>query len=178
LILDGDQIGHELFNNTTVQQEIRTRFGDAVFNASGNIDRPALGRLVFGPSAKHQQACDDLESILHPRIRQQFKEEIQTANELGSYEAIVMDAAVLLEAGWQTLCTAVIFVDTAAEIRQQRVVENRGWTKDELQRRESNQLSIHEKKRLSQFTIDNSGTLAAAAASLNDILDRILNSTS
>jgi len=178
LILDGDRVAHELLKNTTVQQEIRSRFGDAVFNDSGVVDRPALGRLVFGSTPQHQSALEDLESILHPRIREEFQKHIQSANELQEHEAIVLDAALLLEAGWQTLCTAVIFVDTPAEIRQRRVVENRGWAKDELGRRESNQLSIHEKKKLSQFTIDNSGSLEAATASLNDILDQILDTTS
>lgn len=178
LILDGDRVGHQLFEDPAILKEIHKRFGDDVIDAdSDTVNRKALARLVFGESSEHHQALADLESILHPRIRSEFQARIHKANQGKKHEAVILDAALLLEAGWQTLCTTVVFIDTPLDVRQQRVVDNRGWSVDELQRRESNQLSIEQKKKLSNHTIDNSGTLDAAAASLNEILNLVLNSS-
>ena len=177
LILDGDQVGHEQFNNTSVQQEIRKRFGDDAFDESENVSRRNLGRMVFGSTDQHARARRDLEAILHPGIRSQFLSEIEKANQTDQFEAVILDAALLLEAGWQELCQAVVFIDTPYDIRRQRVMQNRGWVDGELEKRESNQLSIEEKKSRSDYTIDNSGTLDEASQSLDKILSRIVSNT-
>ena len=175
LILDGDRVGHDLFQDKIVLKQIHKHFGDNVVDIdSGVVNRKALATRVFGQSPEHRDSLENLEAILHPRIRSEFEKQILNANQAQQHEAIILDAALLLEAGWQNLCSAVVFVDTPFEIRQQRVIDNRGWTEDELTRRESNQLSIEQKKQLSSHIIDNSGSLEAASVSLNAILDQVL----
>ena len=86
----------------------------------GQIDRRALGRIVFGPRTEQQTALRDLERIVHPKIRQTFIERIAQAAEAGKAMAL-LDAAVLFEAGWNDLCHSVVFIQVPREERIARV---------------------------------------------------------
>ena len=89
-------------------------------------------------------------------------------------DAVIWDAALLLEAGWAEQCNALIFIDTPLSLRQSRVETNRGWTPDEHRRREAAQLSIDAKKERADFVIDNSGSLEAAVRQMETALELIV----
>jgi dephospho-CoA kinase len=76
-----------------------------------------------------------------------------------SVPAIVLDAALLIEAGWSGLCTAIAFIDCPRDERLRRA-QIRGWTEEDFTRREAAQLPIEEKRRRASHVIDNSGSLA------------------
>ncbi|HEX6984132.1 MAG TPA: dephospho-CoA kinase, partial [Planctomycetaceae bacterium] len=71
-VVDGDAAGHRALAGAGVRARLRDRFGDGVFTAAGTVDRSALARLVFGPTAEHAAAKADLEAITHPVIRGEF----------------------------------------------------------------------------------------------------------
>ena len=146
-----------------VKDGIRRDFGDSVF-AESEINRKSLSRLVFGSQLHHQQALIKLEKIVHPEIRRQVEKKLTEVSE--ETEVVVLDAAVMLEAGWNDLCDTIVFVDTPFETRLKRVEENRGWTADELRLRESSQVSLDDKQEVSEFVIDNSGSLENAIGQL------------
>jgi dephospho-CoA kinase len=68
----------------------------------------------------------------------------------------VLDAPLLLEAGWDELCGALVFVDAPRPLRRQRAL-TRGWTEEQFESREAAQLSVDEKRRRADFAIDNGG---------------------
>jgi dephospho-CoA kinase len=72
--------------------------------------------------------------------------------------AVVLDAALLVEAGWSKLCDKIVFVDAERVQRLQRACQ-RGWTPDGFNARESAQLSVEEKRKLADGVIDNSGSI-------------------
>jgi dephospho-CoA kinase len=72
--------------------------------------------------------------------------------------AAVLDAALMIEAGWDQLCDHLVFVEASREQRLQRALE-RGWTESEFQRREATQLPLDVKRARADSIIDNSGTL-------------------
>lgn len=173
LIIDGDVVGHRVLQEKEVQFWLRSRFGDAVFDREGNVDRKALGRKVFGTTPDLVAARVDLESTVHPRIRKEMSRQIVTARSSGNIEAILLDAAVLLEAGWDDLCDAVVFVDAPEECRHERIVRNRGWTEEDLDRREASQLSLEAKRAKADFQIDNSGDFSVAGNELEQIVAEV-----
>jgi dephospho-CoA kinase len=71
---------------------------------------------------------------------------------------VVLDVPLLFKVGWDRCCDQVWCVDADPAVRLQRAAE-RGWNEGELHRRESNQLKIEEKRRLSNVVIENNGTL-------------------
>lgn len=175
--ISGDEAGHRALKLAHVREQIRQRFGDSVFDENGEVVRPALGRVVFGPTPDHQQARRDLEAIVHPEIRHILESQIAEARATAGVRAILLDAAVLLESGWRDVCDFVVFVDTPADVRVRRVKEGRGWSEENLRKRELSQWPLDRKRAASDHVVDNSGSLDEAARQLNQVLDTILLQT-
>ena len=133
------------------------------------IDRSALARQVFGDHREQVAARHDLEQIVHPEIGRRITVEVALATANGR-AAVLLDAAVLLEAGWRQLCDLVVFVDTPDSIRLTRVQNNRNWTEDELRRREASQWSLDRKRQEADFVITNDRDLEYAGRQLLEML--------
>lgn len=171
VIIDGDVAGHRALEQPRVREQIRRRFGNQVFDSQENIRRDRLAEMVFGQDEEHRQARHDLEQIVHPVIRGDLQQQVAAARSNPAVDVVLLDAAVLLEAGWNGICDAVVFVDTPIEQRQSRVA-SRGWTPADLKRREDSQLSLAEKRGAADFVIDNSGSLSGAGRQLLEILNQ------
>jgi dephospho-CoA kinase len=174
VILDGDAAGHRVLAEPAVQRQLEDRFGNGVIHQDGTINRRAVAQLVFGTDPVHQQARADLESIVHPRIHHHLEVELAAARSDPATEAVLLDAAVLLEAGWRPLCDAVVFVDTPLEQRLERVSRTRGWTGEQLASRESSQLSLERKRTEADYVVDNSRGLDQAASQLEHVLQQVI----
>jgi dephospho-CoA kinase len=168
-LVSGDEIGHEVLTESAVRDAIRKRFGEPVFNADGQINRKTLGQVVFGSSREHQSARVDLERIVHPKIRETIAGKIANSAAAGK-RAVLLDAAILFEAGWNDLCHAVVFIDVPRDERIARLRETRGWDEGETERRESSQASLELKRSRSQFVVDNSRSVEAAGRQLEELL--------
>ncbi|MCD4824447.1 MAG: dephospho-CoA kinase [Phycisphaerae bacterium] len=150
-IIDADAIGHALLRNEKVRHRIRRRWGDEVFTTAGEVNRTALGEIVFAKPAERQA----LEDILHPEMRAEIIKRIALAETEG-FVAVAVDAAVLFEAGWDDLCSHTVFVDAPLEQRLDRVRASRGWDSQKLQIRQSAQISLDKKAQLCCYTLVNS----------------------
>ena len=170
-IVDGDIAGHRALERPEVKQSIQRRFGNEIFDTQHNIRRDRLAQLVFGHDEQHHRAKRDLEAIVHPVIRGDLQEQVAIARASGDVQVILLDAAVLLEAGWRDICQAIVFVDTPIRQRQSRVA-GRGWTSADLKRREESQLSLEEKREAADFVINNSGSLESAGRQFLEILNQ------
>jgi dephospho-CoA kinase len=154
--LDADRAGHEVLADTEVKQAVRDKWGNSVFHADGQVDRAAVAKLVFAPPPEGPENLAFLESVTHPRIGERLRRQASQLAEQGGHGVIVLDAAVLLKAGWDQFCDRLVFVDAPLEIRLQRAAR-RGWNEAELHRREAAQVPVEEKRRRADFVIDNSG---------------------
>jgi dephospho-CoA kinase len=105
-VINADALGHEALQ--TFSDAIVKRFGPEVLE-EGRTSRPKLGRIVFADAGQRQA----LEAILHPAIRRRAEERIATSQA----KLVVLDAALLLEADWHTICWCVIMVDAPRETR-------------------------------------------------------------
>lgn len=171
-IIDADRVGHEVLTLPTVKDRIRATFGKDVFDAS-NIDRRALAARVFGDSPQQIQSLAQLNQIVHPEIRRQLAAQIDSTD--ASVQLIVLDAAVMLEAGWSDLCHAVVFVEVPFGSRLARVEVQRGWDEDELRRREASQFSLDEKRQACDFTVQNDRDVESAATQVANWLEAQLS---
>lgn len=171
-IVEGDSVGHQVLTEPEVKKSLRQIFGEVVFTAGGEIDRRQMSRLVFGSSPEQTTAREKLEQIVHPRIKSELTRQIELARATPGLEAIVLDAAVMLETGWRELCDAVVFVEVSFEQRLKRVFENRGWSREQLQQRELSQWPLDQKRQASTDMVDNSGDPQIAVKQLEQILQR------
>jgi len=164
-VVDADRLGHEALRASDVKASLRQAFGEDIFDAQGEVQRGALARRVFGETEAHRAARYTLEQIVHPEIERRIVDEIRRATD-ADCEAVLLDAAVLLEAGWQRRCNAVAFIETPDDVRLERVGQRSGWTAEELHRREASQLSLSDKRKQSDAVVSNAGELADAGKQL------------
>ena len=169
-VMDGDVLGHRAYEpNTPAFAQITETFGSEVVGANGQIDRKALGGKVFG----NPNALKQLTDILYPEIRRMFGEWIETTQADNPNALLVMDAAVLLEAGWEDLAdeTWVIIVDPNTAVS--RAVARDGLDEAAVSKRIASQLSNDERSARADVVIDNTGNEAALIARLEVELKRI-----
>ena len=165
VVIDADAVGHETLRRPEVAAQVGARFGSGVLDAEGAVDRRALGRLVFAdPCARR-----DLEALVHPPMFEAFERAIADAVR-GEARFVVLDAAILLETGWDRACDLVVFVDAPRPMRLERVGASRGWTDEQLRARESAQWTGERKKSRSDYVLLNDGS----PSRLDQEVDRLL----
>ncbi len=157
VVLDADRAGHDVLREPEVIDLLRQRWGDRILDSEGQISRRAVARIVFAPSGQADKQF--LEQITHPRIEQRLQQELAAARTSPQPpRVVVIDAALLFEAGWDKLCDKILFVDAPRDARLERAVR-RGWSADQFAAREAAQLPLEEKGARSQVLIRNVRTL-------------------
>jgi dephospho-CoA kinase len=166
-LLDADRTGHAvLAEDPAVQRELHKRWGDAVFAADGSVDRSAIAGRVFAAGGTAELDRRFLEELLHKRIRRRLlQKKDQFAGE--GRPAVVLDAPVLLEAGWGPMCDILLMVDVPREIRLERALQ-RGWSEAEFDRREAAQWPVDDKRREAHFVLSNDGSEDELRAAVRD----------
>lgn len=165
-VIDCDRLGHEVLDLPNIKLQLRNTFGNQIFRDDGRIERSTLGQLVFGTDSTAKKRRQQLEEIVHPEIQQQVMSEIQQARRQNQTEAILLDAAVLLESNWQPATDAVAFIDASADVRLARVRNTRNWTQNEWARREASQWPLEKKKEAADVVIPNNNDVQHAAQQL------------
>ena len=166
--LRADEVGHQVLREPAVRQILGERWGETILDSHGQIDRAAVARLVFSHSPTGARERRFLEQVTHPRISQQLQSQLQVWREQGDVPVVLLDAALLLEAGWDRWCQALVFVESTWEQRVSRVAQ-RGWTADQLRAREAVQLSLDEKRARATHQLDNTGTPADTITQVQQI---------
>ena len=165
LVCDSDALAREALNHPSIRAEILSWWGDRVRAPDGAIDRAKLGELVFSSLGDRKR----LESLVHPWI-ERHREQLFASPPPGT-RALVIDAPLLLEAGLGAVCHRVIFVDSPLELRLERVRANRGWSAEELARREAAQWPLDQKRACAHHVVSNEGDPASLRAQVRAVLD-------
>ena len=155
--LNADLIARSVLEQSDVQRQLVDHFGIEITDSRGQIDRSKLAGRVFGDDETSRAGLEYLEGLVHPRTRLQITEQLKAAANQ-KVEIVVLDVPLMFKSGWDRSCDEIWCIDANRDIRNERV-QQRGWTAEELQRREANQLDIQEKKRLSSVVVNNNGSL-------------------
>lgn len=171
-VIDSDKVAHDLLRRADVVATLVLWWGERVRSRDGTADRRAVGNIVFGSPKELKR----LEDLLYPRIAQHRDARVRELMAKPDVVAVAIDAPKLVEAGVDRLCDAVIFVDAPLEMRIQRVAESRGWTSEEVQRRENLQIPLDRKRALAEYTIDNHSTIEHLRKEVERVLALIMTS--
>ncbi|MBP90924.1 MAG: dephospho-CoA kinase [Planctomycetaceae bacterium] len=155
-ILNADQVGHEVLREAEVIKALRERWRDDVIDREGQINRAAVAKIVFASPPDGPEQLAFLEQITHPRIGLRLSQQIEELSRRET-EVVVLDAPVMLKAGWDQFCDHILFVETEQSIRRERA-RRRGWIDEAFAAREDAQKSLEKKRSVSGYVIDNSGT--------------------
>jgi dephospho-CoA kinase len=159
-VIDADQVGHEAYVPGTVGfARVVEAFGDSVVGADGAIDRKQLGSIVFADPA----ALARLNAIVHPLIHGLVGARLQAAGAAGT-GPVVVEAALLVEAGWDALVDEVWVVVARREVIEARLMSQRGMEPAAIAARMRAQLGDAERTARADVVIDNSGSREALRA--------------
>ena len=131
-LISGDALGHEALRQPDVKDKVVQRWGRELLDGQGEIQRRRLGQKVFAERAELRA----LEALVFPWIGRRLEVEIAKARREPALRLIVVDAAVMMEAGWDKNCDRVIFVDAPRAVRLERLRDKRGWSTREILDRE------------------------------------------
>jgi len=157
ILIDLDAIAREVvMPGQPTLARIAERFGQAVLQEDGALDRKKLGSIVFA-DAEQRKA---LEAIIHPAIRAVMKERMAYHERENPDRLIVVDVPLLFESGLQSYFEEIMVVYVSRESQLRRLIERDDLTAEEAARRLAAQMAIDDKKSLADIVIDNSGSLA------------------
>jgi len=155
-LLDADKAGHDVLRMPEVIQAVRQRFGAGVLTEDGQLNRTAVGRIVFAAGDRGLQDRKYLEQLTHPRIGRLLKVQEEEFAADGA-PAVVLDVPLLLESSWGDSCDRIVYVEAPYGVRLGRAKE-RGWSEADFAAREAAQESLDAKRRRADVVIDNSGS--------------------
>ena len=169
-VIDADILGHHAYlKGSQAFHAVVATFGEDIIGEDGEIDRRALGGKVFGDTDKLKSLTD----IVWPAIRTLAEDKIQEIQAAEPARVIVLEAAVLLEAGWQTLVDQIWATVVDPEIAVARASARDGLEPQAVQARIDAQLSNAERTAAASQIIDNSGTEDALERQLETLWSQI-----
>lgn len=152
VVIDADQLARQVVAaGTPGLAAVVEEFGPGVLTEDGELDRPAVAKIVFADDAARRR----LEAIVHPLV---FEEVARLEAEAPDGAVVVHDIPLLAESGRAESFDAVIVVDTPAELQVARMVEDRGWSREEAESRMAAQASPEDRRAIASYVIENGGT--------------------
>ena len=169
VIIDADKVGHEVFKpDSEAWREVVAAFGKQIITANGAIDREKLGEIVFSNS----EARARLNQIMHPRMYNLVKTRLDEYRRQGA-GIVVLEAPLLLEAGWTSLVDEV-WVTTASEATMlKRLRERTGLSEKESLARIRSQLPAEKRVKHADAVIDTDCSLEELKARVKELWEEL-----
>ncbi|MEP6817110.1 MAG: dephospho-CoA kinase [Marmoricola sp.] len=168
VVIDGDVLAREVVaKGTPGLDAVVAEFGPELLTAQGDLDRPAMGRLVFGDPSDGGAARSRLEAIVHPLV---FERAVQLEAESAPGAVVVHDIPLLAESGRADTFDAVLVVDVPEEVQIERMVAHRGWAEEDARSRIAAQATREGRLAIASYVIDNTGTREELRARVAEVL--------
>ena len=162
-VIDADLLGHRAYDPGTVSHGLVVKtFGDDVLAADGKIDRKVLGGKVFGKPDQLKRLTD----IVWPEIRRLAENEIASVQQAEPNRIIVLEAAVLFEAGWDDVGDEVWVNSVDRAVAIARAIARDNIPQSAIESRLDAQWSNEQRKARANAVIDNNGTTEEMLAQL------------
>ena len=167
VVIDADQLARDVVApGTPGLESVVGEFGRDVLTGTGELDRPAVARIVFADDAARKR----LEGIIHPLV---FEEVARLESEAPAGALVVHDIPLLAESGRADTFDAVVVVDAPPELQVARMVRDRGWSEDEAQSRMAAQSSREDRLAIATYVIENSGSLEELRHQVEDVYAKL-----
>ncbi len=168
-IIDADLIAKEMVKpNEAGYRDIVDHFGKGILNPDQTINRRKLARIIFSEPGERER----LNSLLHPRIVKEIKRRINNFREKGE-RMVIVDAALLIEAGQLLLVDKLIVVTVNPKIQIKRLAKRDHLTEKEARERIAAQMPLSEKIKLADYVIDNSGPVRKTVRRMKETYNKL-----
>jgi len=168
-IIDADELAHESYQpHSQAWQELINTFGKDILKANEEIDRQKLGQIVFANPA----ALALLNQIVHPETYRMTRERIEIYRRQGA-KAVVVEATLLIEAGWTDLVDKVWLVVAPEDVAIQRLTQHKGISEAQILTRLEVQMPAEEKMKYADEVIYNDGSLNQLEAKVTELWHKL-----
>jgi len=166
-IINADEIGHNLLKKKAVRKSVVQSFGASILAKNGEIKRRELGKVVF----RDKKKLEELNRILHPLMFNEIKKRIT----FSEARIIIVDVAILLEAGWDSLVDKILLVSASSQARGKRIKEKTGLSSEEIDGIMRAQFSQDEKTRRADFLIENEGNIEETRKQVEQFWNKLVS---
>ena len=170
-VIDLDIISHEVIKFPKVVEKIVGNFGKEVleYNNTGNwiVSREKLGRVIFGNREKRLI----LNSVMHPEILRIMREKILECKK--ENKIIFVEIQLLFEVQWEKEFDYILLVSAEKETQIKRILSRDNRSKEEALNIINSQMSLDEKKKRSDYVIENDGNIQDLEKKVDDFLKKI-----
>ena len=174
ILIDADQLAREVVEpEKAAWFEIVAHFGKGILLENMEIDRKALGDIVF----KDKEERERLNEIVHPRVLEEELKAIEKMREREPDAIVILSVPLLIESGHYTHCDKIIVVTVDEETHVKRLMERDGFSREEAVRRISAQMPLSEKVKFADYVIDNSGGIEDTKRQVKEVFDKLLLET-
>ena len=154
-IIDADKLGHRSYKKGShAYGELIRAFGKKIIGANGEIDRKILGTIVFNDEKRLKNLTD----IVWPSIRFLAEKKIEELKKNDREATVVLEAAVLIEAGWETIGTETWVIEVNPEVAVRRIMLRNQISESEARSRIDSQLTNQERAAKADVIITNNGS--------------------
>ena len=156
-ILLADEVAHVLMKKgTDCYRQIRETFaGEDLYTTDGEFDRKKLAEVIF-----QDESCrEKINGIVHPAVKQEILNQVEQERNKGQISYFILEAALLIEDGYDKICDELWYIHTTEEVRRKRLKESRGYPDAKIDAILKSQLPEEVYRRYCSVIIENSGTL-------------------
>ena len=166
-VIQCDVLGHEvLYPSGEAYEPVIQLLGKDILDQSGFIDRAKVAGIVF----KDASLLKKMNEIIHPAVIREVERQIVVQRALGNCEYVVMETALMIEAGMAGCCDVVWYVYADEAIRKARLKASRGYSDERIESVMASQKSEQEFRSIADFVIDNSGSTAETEKQIIQVL--------
>jgi len=169
-LIDADKLAREVVKpDKQAWFEIVAHFGKGILLKNGEIDRKALGEIVFGSDAEMEK----LNAIVHPRVLDEELKAIEEIKGRGLDAILILSVPLLIESGHYRQCDKIVVVTVDRDTQIKRLMERDGFSREESLRRISAQMPLSEKVTYADFVIDNSGSIQETEFQVKEVFKKL-----
>lgn len=169
-IIDADKVGHKCADEPGCVKQLVEKFGDHIL-IRGKVDRVKLGKIVFDDDNARKAVLD----IFYPAMEKDITNQVARYKTNKRIKVVVLDAALLLEAGWDRFVDLVFVVKANKDLQIKRIQQRMDLTKADIERRLRVQMPMKEKIKQADYVIDNRSTINNLKKQINDIYKNLKN---
>jgi len=166
-IIRADQVAKLLINSKeTLKSQIKQVFGEDAYLSTGELNRKKIAQIVFSDeSAKHK-----INEIVHPQVIRYQRQTFERLKKSGKFKVAGVEAALIYEAGSDSLFDFIIVVAAEQEVIFNRLKTRDGLSVDEIKKRVESQMPLSEKVKRADYVINNNGTFQDLEIEVNKLL--------
>ncbi len=171
-VMLADEIAHELMEpGTDCYEQIRKTFpNEDIYREDGHFDRMKLAKVIFSDEKKRVQ----MNEIVHPAVKRYVIAEADRGRQEGKPALLVLEAALLIEEHYDEICDELWYIYTREDVREARLMESRGYSKEKVQQIFASQLKEAEYRRHCSIVIDNNAGLAEMQYQIDEAVETIV----